>query len=235
MYSVYKHTTPSGKVYIGITKQKPVKRWLHGQGYAKQNYFFNAILKYGWDNITHEVLFTGLTKEQAEKKEVELISKYKSNQRAFGYNIEKGGNANKVSDETKEKLRKANIGKHHNEETRKKLSLLESERWKNDEYRRNQIEKRQGKEPWNKGKITPLEARQKQRDAKLGKYVGAKHWNAKSVINLDTGEVFESIGLASKSLGVKNGSKIVLVCKGKRKTAHGYRWAYYKGGGMNVS
>lgn len=29
MYSVYKHTSPSGKVYIGITKQKPVKRWLH--------------------------------------------------------------------------------------------------------------------------------------------------------------------------------------------------------------
>lgn len=33
MYTVYKHTTPSGKVYIGITKQKPWQRWNNGNGY----------------------------------------------------------------------------------------------------------------------------------------------------------------------------------------------------------
>lgn len=228
MYSVYKHTTPNEKVYIGITKQKPVKRWLHGKGYANQSYFYNAILKYGWDNITHEVLFTGLTREQAEQKEIELIAKYKSNQRKFGYNVDRGGRVNRMSDETKEKIRKANIGKHHSKETCEKLKRLESERWKDAEYRQNQIEKRKGKEPWNKGKSTPEDVRQKLSDAKLGKYVGSKHWSSKRVINLDTGEVYESIGLASKALGKVNGSKIVLVCQGKRKTAHGYRWAYVK-------
>lgn len=30
MYTVYKHTTPSGKVYIGITGQKPERRWQNG-------------------------------------------------------------------------------------------------------------------------------------------------------------------------------------------------------------
>lgn len=107
MYSVYKHETPSGKIYIGITKQKPANRWLNGKGYALQPYFYNAILKYGWSNIKHEVLFTGLTMEEAEAKEVELIAQYKSNIRAYGYNVERGGRVNKTSDETREKLRKA--------------------------------------------------------------------------------------------------------------------------------
>ena len=235
MYSVYKHTTPNGKVYIGITKQKPVKRWLHGEGYSKQSYFYRAILKYGWDNIKHEVLFTELTREQAESKEVELIAYYKSNQRQYGYNIDRGGRVKRMSDETKEKIRKANLGKHHSKETCAKLSNLESERWKDDSYRQNQIEKRKGKEPWNKGKMTPDNVKQKLRDAKLGKYVGAKHWSSKKVINLDTGEIYESIGCASKALGKINGSKIVQACQGKKKTAHGYRWAYYKGGDANVS
>ena len=227
-YSVYMHTVPNGKRYIGMTKQRPTKRWLAGQGYLRQERFYNAILQYGWKNIKHEVLYTGLTKEQAEEKEKELIARYKSNQREFGYNIESGGLSNSVCEETREKIRIANTGKHLSPETCEKLRLLEIERWKNEEYRRNQIEKRLGKPAWNKGKETPPETRAKQRDAKLGKYVGAKHWHSKPVINLDTGEIFESIGLAYKSLGVSNGTKIMLVCKGKRKTAYGSRWAYYE-------
>lgn len=29
-YSVYKHTFPNGKVYIGMTGQEPEKRWANG-------------------------------------------------------------------------------------------------------------------------------------------------------------------------------------------------------------
>lgn len=234
-YSVYMHVVPNGKRYIGITGQEPSKRWLNGKGYQKQGYFFNAILKYGWDSMKHIVLFSDLTKEQAEKMEVALIALYKTNEREFGYNIERGGHLLKVADDTKEKIRQANIGKHHSKETCEKLRELERERWRDAEYRKNQIEKRQGKTPWNKGKKTSDETKEKQRQAKLGKYVGSKHWSAKPVINLDTGEVYESIGLVAKALGKKNGSKIVLVCKGERKTAYGYRWAYYEGGDADVS
>lgn len=231
MYSVYKHETPNGKVYIGITKQKPVKRWMHGKGYALQPRFYNAILKYGWDNIKHEVLFTNMTREEAEAKEVELIAQYKSNQRKYGYNIDYGGRVNRMSDETKEKIRKANIGKHHSDETCKRLSELEKERWENPEYRRNQVEKRLGNIPWNKGKETPAETRQKQREAKLGKYTGKDHWNAKRVINLDTGQIYDSFGVIARELNIVNASHIVDVCKGKRPKAYGYRWAYYEKGG----
>ena len=236
MYSVYMHTTPNGKVYIGITKQKPIKRWLHGKGYSEQSYFYNAILKYGWDNIKHEILLTGLTKEEAEKKEIELIARYHSDDRVHGYNISHGGNSTgKMSEETKEKIRKANTGKHHSKETCEKLRMLETQRWKDKAYRENQINKRKGKTAWNRGKTTPLETRGKQRKVKLGRYKGKDHWNSKMIINLDTGEVFESVGLVAEKLNIINGSHIVEVCKGKRNTAYGHKWAYYERGDANVS
>lgn len=93
-YCVYKHTCPNGKVYIGITKQEPLKRWQYrGNGYRNNDHFYRAIKKYGWANIKHEILFNGLTKEEAEQKEVELIARYKSNEYEFGYNVANGGNA----------------------------------------------------------------------------------------------------------------------------------------------
>ena len=72
-FCVYKHTTPSGKIYIGITSQKPSERWQEGKGYGSNNHFTNAILKYGWSNITHEVLFEGLSKEEAEVAEPTMV------------------------------------------------------------------------------------------------------------------------------------------------------------------
>ena len=33
MWTVYRHIAPSGKVYIGITCQKPEYRWNNGNGY----------------------------------------------------------------------------------------------------------------------------------------------------------------------------------------------------------
>ena len=78
-YIVYKHTTPRGKVYIGITGNTVERRWQNGRNYKNNKHFTNAIKKYGWDNIKHEILFDNLTKEQAEEKEILLIKKYKSN------------------------------------------------------------------------------------------------------------------------------------------------------------
>lgn len=90
-FSVYKHTLPNKKIYIGITSKKPIYRWNNGKGYKNQSLFYRAILKYGWDNIKHEILFTGLSEREACEKEIELIAKYKSNDRKFGYNISNGG------------------------------------------------------------------------------------------------------------------------------------------------
>ena len=65
-WCVYVHTTPSHKVYVGITSQNPIKRWNNGLGYNRQIYFYRAILKYGWDNIKHEIIVSGISGEEAK-------------------------------------------------------------------------------------------------------------------------------------------------------------------------
>lgn len=90
-YCVYKHTSPSGKIYIGITKQKPHKRWSRGNGYRTNEYFSRAIKKYGWDNFSHEIILDGLTEQEACEIEKELISRYRSTDERYGYNHSTGG------------------------------------------------------------------------------------------------------------------------------------------------
>lgn len=120
-YKVYKHTTPNGKVYIGITCQSADRRWENGKGYKKNTHFYSAIEKYGWENITHEILFQNLTKEEAASKEIELIAKYKSDDREFGYNKSKGGEKSaegvKRSAETRKKMSEAKKGTKQSPET----------------------------------------------------------------------------------------------------------------------
>ncbi len=107
-YCVYMHTCPNGKVYIGLTGIKPKYRWDNGHGY-KEQVFRHAIAKYGWENITHTIIKDGLTLEEANELEAEMISKYKSNDSEFGYNIDNGGNGcGSKSLEHREKLRLSN-------------------------------------------------------------------------------------------------------------------------------
>jgi hypothetical protein len=91
MYTVYKHTAPNGKVYIGITSLPPEHRWNKGRGYSNNYHFFNAIIKYGWDNITHAVLHSGLAQEDALHIEAQLIAQYHSDDPQYGYNNSAGG------------------------------------------------------------------------------------------------------------------------------------------------
>lgn len=91
-YTLYIHVAPNDKKYIGITSVDPEKRWgKNGYRYKSNPYFWNAIQKYGWDNFQHLILFENLSKEDADKKEKELISKYKTHLFEFGFNRDMGG------------------------------------------------------------------------------------------------------------------------------------------------
>lgn len=130
-WRLYKHTTPNGKVYIGITSQTLSQRWRNGKGYKTQ-VFYNAIQKYGWDNIIHEILFENLSYEDACHKEEMLINKYKSNIKQYGYNISIGGGGTKgvtsiwkgrhLPKETCKKISEANKGRIFSIESRKRMS-----------------------------------------------------------------------------------------------------------------
>ena len=90
-WCVYMHISPSNKKYIGITSLKPEYRWKKGEGYRTQTVFYRAIQKYGWNNIQHEILEEGLTRDEACMREIYYIDKYKTTDRNFGYNISIGG------------------------------------------------------------------------------------------------------------------------------------------------
>lgn len=122
-YIIYMHKLKSdNRVYIGITCQKPKKRWQRGLGYKHSSYFYNAINKYGWDNFEHIILFQDLTKEEAENKEKELIKLYKSNIKGYGFNINEGGFAPTMTEEQKIKISNSEMGKKVTLDTKKKLS-----------------------------------------------------------------------------------------------------------------
>ena len=95
-YTVYMHTSPSGKVYVGVTCVKPETRWRNGHGYFNNEHFKKAILRYGWKNFKHEILYEGLSRDEAYQKEIELIQKYNSTDQEHGYNHHKGGNGSHV-------------------------------------------------------------------------------------------------------------------------------------------
>ena len=203
-YTVYKHTAPNGKVYIGITSTNPVARWgKSGLGYKRNKHFFNAILKYGWDNIKHEILFTGLTQEEACKKETELIAESRSNLFEFGYNRSAGGE-------------KIAYGVKRTAEERKKIS-----------------DGHIGQTPWNKGKKTSAEVREKLSVSHTGIFDGAKNPHAKKIyqISIDGNlvKIWDCVSDASRELKICL-SSISFCAKGRYKTAGGFVWKYENGG-----
>lgn len=194
-YTVYKHTSPSGKVYIGITKRKPEYRWNKGKGYRKdQLLFYRAIKKYGWDNFTHEILYTGLSEKDAKNIEISLIRQYKS--LGMSYNITDGGDGGrglhnkrkKMSDETKLKMSKSRKG------------LLAGN--KNPMYGRHETAPAYGRF----GKEHPASKKVYQYDL-LGNFI--KEWDCLSDVQ--------------RYLNILV-THITACCNGRQKTAGGYIW-----------
>lgn len=135
MYTVYKHTTPSGKVYVGITKQNPKKRWQNGNGYKKNEYFYRAILKYGWKNIEHEIICQApMSAAQAGAVEKSFIALYDSTNPDKGYNHSIGGDCSAT-------------GARFTEERRKNASEKTKELWADEKYRAKAIEAHKGYKP----------------------------------------------------------------------------------------
>jgi group I intron endonuclease len=208
-YTVYMHISPSDKKYIGITSMEPKLRWNSGCGYSRKQIFGKAILKYGWQNFKHEILFNNLTIEEAEQKEKELINHYKTYDRNYGYNIELGGNVNKIiSKESREKMSKAkkgkkphNYGKHLSKEQKSHLSKI------------------------NTGKTIPYEVREKISN----NTIGSKNKKAIAVNQYTIDDVFikkwDCMMDVERAMNISN-SKVCAVCKGKRKSTGGYKWKY---------
>lgn len=211
-YCVYKHTTPSGKVYIGITSKRPETRWNKGLGYGHNIHFVNAIKRFGWDNIKHEVLATGLEQEEAFAEERRLIAEHKANDPKFGYNQSEGGESGFIgvshSAEAKEKNRDAHRGRKASDETRKKMSEAHKAHPNSGCYQ--------------KGRIVPQEEREKSAKSRIGV-------RGKCVVQYTQDgqivKVYSSVREAEMETNISD-SNIIACCRGRRRTTCGYIWRY---------
>ena len=251
-YCVYKHTSPNGKIYIGMTSMKPEDRWQNGKGYRSNQYFYRAIQKYGWDNFKHEILYEELTQKQACAKEIELIAYYDSTNPKVGYNLSIGGEGSsgvprsaetrkKISDSKKGK-NNPNYGKHLSEITRKKLSNAKMKQNLSQETCDKMSKAKKGKPSSKKGVKLSEESRQRISESKkgnknpnYGKKISDEHKmkirtsRSKAVIQFDENDNFIaeylSAAEAERQTGVKS-TNICQCCRGNLKTSGGFKWSY---------
>ena len=137
MEYIYKITSPSGKSYIGRTKDLNDRMAQHkyeAKKNRKKSTIYKAIRKYGWDNMKVEILEMGSSKDIEALEEKHILE---SNSLKIGYNDTirtTGGNVWEGKEDTeefqqfKEHMSKVTSGENngmfgrtHSEETRAKM------------------------------------------------------------------------------------------------------------------
>ena len=225
-YCVYVHTNKAnGKKYVGITRRNVRERWRKGSAYKCNPHFYRSIQKYGWDGFEHEILMTGLTKQQADEAEKYYIELWNCADNNNGYNIALGGDGHEsYSDVTKKKMSES--AKRRNADSEKFNRICEGNRrrWldkSEHEKASNSLKKYYERNPSRRSEIGAerkryfLEHPEKKKTRRVNQYsldgVFVQTWN--------------SIAEAGSKLGVST-QNICTVCAGRRKNAGGYVWRY---------
>lgn len=211
MYSVYIHTVKAnGKKYIGQTKDNPKNRWGSNGCRYRGTVFYHAIQKYGWNNIDHEIVATGLTREEADKMEIDLIAKYKTNENKHGYNMTPGGRDGAGS----------SGGKNPN--ARSVICLETEEIWECANYCAKDIN------------VNPASLQESLYNGykckgKHYKYVDDDKYQPNkephAVRCLETGQVWKNVKECAKDLGIHSRS-VARYCSGLRKSKTGLTYEY---------
>ena len=227
MAIVYELLFPNGKKYVGITSQRPNKRWQRGKNYTHNPHLQRAIEKYGWDNIEH-IVHEYETIQEAGEAEQRIITEEHLQNPKYGYNISNGGEHGTHCQETKNKLSQKRKGS------------------KNPMFgRKGKLSPRYGKESAMRGRHMSEDAKAKisksnsgdcngmygrklsdaQKDFLRNINSGANNKNSKRVICVETGVIYASSGEASRETGCHQGH-ISECCNGTHNTTGGYHWRY---------
>ena len=208
---------PTEKYYVGQTVEPKMRFYRHIKSLVNKdnNYFHNALRKYGLDNFVYCVLEDNILRENLNMKEQEWIEYYDS----FydGYNMTAGGGQTIFSEESRRKLSNSlkgrdvwNKGKTgiYSEETRRKMAESSKGRHHTEEAKRKMSESRKGRPSPFKGKTSP-------KRKKVLKYD----------LNGNFIKEYTSMMEAAKE-NPKCGNNIGAVCQGKRRQAGGFIWKY---------
>lgn len=232
-YTVYIHVFPNGKYYVGQTMQDPERRWANGKGYRTQ-FVANAIRKYGWENIEHELVMSSLSREEADNLEEYLIALLKSDDERYGYNIQKGGGGTRTglhnTPEQNDKIAKSHMKKvccfsRNGEQIAVFESILSAAEFVNGSFR--VISSCcNGTKKSGYGYVWRFENDPFDKYPTENKKGGVK--GVPVVVHTVDGElvgVFKSAKMAAQTLNV-NHSTVIEICKGRRSHCRGFVFDY---------
>lgn len=203
------HDNPELQGYIGVTHTTSSRFSSLSICYKANTKFFEAIKKYGENNIVTTILYDGLTKEGAEFLERKLRP-----DTDLGWNIRQGGGCNaKNAESTNEKIsivkksQEYPYDKIFTPETRKKISLSKM-------GNKNRL-----------GMHNSEETRRKQSLSAKKNGISEKTRMAsyKKVLCIETGIIYQSQVEAEKQTGVLH-KLISQSCHNSKRTAGGYHW-----------
>ena len=130
VYTVYAHRNlKNGKSYVGMTSRKPNERWRSGKGYKNNLRMWKDIKESNWNtDWEHNIIGKFEDKQEALNVEEMFIQLFDSTNE--GYNISTyDRNSYKRTDETRRKTSESMTGeknpmygKHHSEDTKRKMS-----------------------------------------------------------------------------------------------------------------
>lgn len=215
---IYKITCNfDGKVYIGQTTSSFLRRYdtggsgiervyRHYKSCKKNNRSFNrhlffAIEKYGFEYFSvDEALDVAFSREELDQKEKYWINRFNSTDGRFGYNIEFGGNAQKLVPEA----------------TREKQSNSQKNRFASDENKQYMFERHHSEET--KRKISISKSGVPGHPMPEGNIEKLNEAKRKPILCVTTGETFYYMKDALEAYNIKSQGSLSLACHGQRKS-----------------
>lgn len=192
------------------------------------DYLQKAWNKYGEDDFEFYIL-EYCNEDELDEKENYYINFYNTIDRKYGYNLKSGGQAHcHHTEEVKNKISESNKKAYQNQELRELRSINALKQWANPNIK----EKIMGSNNGMYGKHHNEETRQKISKNRSG--ISSHKRNRTPVFCIELNRKFDDATEAGKELSL-DGSAILKVCQGKRKTCGGYHWKFLNTRENNIS